>query len=256
MSAKKVSREDLDLCVTAWLKCLAYHGVYRPKIPSDETALYRLLQIYGREATLFAIEGARTEPKTDKFDPGKYISLARISDSRKVESFINRGAASLGTPKQSEPKKIKAHDDPEANYTEATPEAKVAIEQIKARVRRMTGGRIGVLLVFLLMGCTASAVDVTYCPNGRPCISSDHPLNYYCGEIAKCTDQKVTAGFYKGTPVCTISAHDSDDVKINGWNMDGSLSHTCLGCMAEQVTMDLNMAAAAMRMCWKGARNK
>lgn len=128
-------KADLEKCIQSWLNCLKFHNIPRPKIPSDELQLARLLQANGLDAVLMAIEGLRVEPRTESFNPRHFLSLSRLMGYGRIERFVNLGAASLA--------KRKKQDTPEEVLEVSNEQWTAPSEEVKRKIRAITGGRIG-----------------------------------------------------------------------------------------------------------------
>jgi 5-methylcytosine-specific restriction endonuclease McrA len=88
-----VRPEDIDSCRDAWLATLRHFRAARGNLLAHEaTLIVRALQRYQSvKAVVWALEGARYEPKTEKFDPAGYIQIERVLDPSKFTRFMNLG---------------------------------------------------------------------------------------------------------------------------------------------------------------------
>jgi len=90
----KVLRSDINKCKQLWQQSLAKWGAPRP-ILNDEVGIAQAIQLHGAQAVMMALVGSKYEPATDSFNPGQHLSLVRVFDPRKIEKFINLGAAAI-----------------------------------------------------------------------------------------------------------------------------------------------------------------
>jgi|GEM_PF-3430608 len=86
-------RADVDRCIEAWLGTLDHFGAGRPGrtiLPGEDTLIFRAIQrCQGVIPVELAIEGARYEPKDERFNPAKFLSLRRILNPDNLERFMN-----------------------------------------------------------------------------------------------------------------------------------------------------------------------
>lgn len=83
---------DVELCRDAWFETCRHFRVPRQTLlPAEELAIARALQRQPAKAVVYAIQGARHEPKTDRFDPGDYLQLERILAPERITRFANLG---------------------------------------------------------------------------------------------------------------------------------------------------------------------
>ncbi len=83
--------DDVKDSIQEWKLTLESFGI--KKDPSfDEIGIQRLILRYGKERTLLALRGARLEPKTQTYDPGKHCSISRVSRPEVFDKFVNLGS--------------------------------------------------------------------------------------------------------------------------------------------------------------------
>jgi len=93
---KSIEQQNyIEECVVAWSECLVHFKIERKVTPRDKLALSRALERIDKDDVILALLGAQYEPPFDGFDPGLYLSLARIFDPSKIDRFINLGAKAL-----------------------------------------------------------------------------------------------------------------------------------------------------------------
>jgi hypothetical protein len=83
----------LELCYAAWLETLAYYKAQRPQLaPAEQLEIARAVQRQGSaKAVLYALRGARYEPKSESYDPGKFLKINRVLDPEHFNRFMNLG---------------------------------------------------------------------------------------------------------------------------------------------------------------------
>lgn len=94
-----ITKDGLERCKEAWRETLRHFKAGRTLLVTEEVTLGRAIQRWGAKAVELAIVGARHEPKTQEFDPGKNFSLSRILPvfdkaeirDKKFERFLNLG---------------------------------------------------------------------------------------------------------------------------------------------------------------------
>jgi len=84
----KLARESLKPCIEEWRKTLIHFSKTRdPNL--DELEILRAVGRYGVERVCRALAGARFEPRTEKFDPSKYVRIKRYLKPEKFDWFEN-----------------------------------------------------------------------------------------------------------------------------------------------------------------------
>ncbi len=95
-----LSTEEIATCVEEWGKTLAHFGVKKdPKL--DEVQIARLVSQHGFLKCHMALQGARHEAKSDKYDPSQHISIRRLLKPDVFEKFVNLGAQQQQAKKES-----------------------------------------------------------------------------------------------------------------------------------------------------------
>lgn len=91
--AQPLDASELDLCYQAWLETLAFYKAGRAKLlPAEQLEIVRTTQRQGNAtAVLYALRGARYEPKTEKFNPADFLKINRILAPEQFNRFMNLG---------------------------------------------------------------------------------------------------------------------------------------------------------------------
>lgn len=86
-------KEILEQCYQAWLDTLAFYKAARPQLsPQEQLSIARAVQRQGRaKAVLYALIGARHEPKSETYDPAKFLKINRVLDPEHFNRFMNLG---------------------------------------------------------------------------------------------------------------------------------------------------------------------
>jgi hypothetical protein len=83
--------QGLTECIGEHEATLKHFGISKTALLADHGSIARAIQRFGFERVRAALVGARFEEKTERFNPAKHYSLARILDHRKLEKFENLG---------------------------------------------------------------------------------------------------------------------------------------------------------------------
>jgi hypothetical protein len=81
--------KEIAQCTDVWLGTLKHFKIYRPVLPYENMKIAQLVKQYGYIAAMYALTGMRFEKKTDSYDPGNYLAIARAFDSKLFEVFVN-----------------------------------------------------------------------------------------------------------------------------------------------------------------------
>lgn len=83
----------IEECYVAWLDTLAFYKAARPQLsPQEQLEIVRAIQRQGSaKAVLYALRGARCEPKSEKFNPADFLKIERILDAKNISRFLNLG---------------------------------------------------------------------------------------------------------------------------------------------------------------------
>lgn len=83
----------IEECYAAWLDTLAFYKAGRPQLsPQEQLEIVRATQRQGSaKAVLYALHGARYEPKSEKFNPADFLKIERILDPKNINRFLNLG---------------------------------------------------------------------------------------------------------------------------------------------------------------------
>lgn len=94
---KPLTQEELTECYEAWLETLRHFKAGRKNIlAAEQTEIVRAAQRFGSaKAVAMAIEGARHEPKGDKFNPADFLRLSRILHVDNFNRFLNLGVQAV-----------------------------------------------------------------------------------------------------------------------------------------------------------------
>lgn len=86
-------KETLEQCYHAWLETLAFYKAARPQLsPAEQLEIVRATQRQGTaKAVLYALRGARYEPKGETFNPADFLRIERILDPKQINRFMNLG---------------------------------------------------------------------------------------------------------------------------------------------------------------------
>ena len=76
-----------------WQETLSHFGIERPILPHERTKIFTLIKSYGAPSVRYALTGMRFQARTDTFDPGKHVSIARVMDPKNFETFLNLASA-------------------------------------------------------------------------------------------------------------------------------------------------------------------
>lgn len=131
-------KEAIEDCVLAWKQTLEKFGHKRPVAEDERQMIGRYIQRKGAENVRLALIGARYEPKTETFDPKKYVSLDRIFLKRKDGKdpflvFVNWGDEAerkREASKRPAPVAELPLVDDSAAFTEVTPEALALLKNL------------------------------------------------------------------------------------------------------------------------------
>ncbi len=89
-----LERADIDLCAEVWRGTLQHFKMDRTLLESEVFQIAQAIQRKkSHKAVAFALEGARFEPKDDRYNPADFLSLSRILDAEKFDRFMNLGVA-------------------------------------------------------------------------------------------------------------------------------------------------------------------
>lgn len=86
-------REVIEACYAAWLETLAFYKAARPQLsPAEQLKIVQAVQRQGSaKAVLYALRGARYEPKGETFDPAQFLKISRVLDVESFDRFMNLG---------------------------------------------------------------------------------------------------------------------------------------------------------------------
>ncbi|MFO0254947.1 MAG: hypothetical protein ACK52V_12590 [Betaproteobacteria bacterium] len=140
---KEINQGEVLSAKQEWTATLRHYGIDRPISPADEIEIAKALREHGAESVMLAIRGARHEPRFDRFDPGKHVSLARIfgrdaQGNRRVEKFINLGAQNRSDASEEHQAKLEAANAAMDDYFEQL--RRKALEQQQAGSAGHGGG--------------------------------------------------------------------------------------------------------------------
>jgi hypothetical protein len=86
----EVGLYEIKELVEVWSDTLkAYNILKDPRI--DEMAIFNLVRLHGHEMTKAALIGVRFEPKTQNFDPSRYVRISRLMKADMFDKFLNLG---------------------------------------------------------------------------------------------------------------------------------------------------------------------
>lgn len=90
-----LTAEDVAEGVSTWLETLRHFKSQRETVlPEERELIARSIQRWGKPPVIFALTGKRFEPKSEKYDPGKNLSLRGIlnhQEPAKFERLMNLG---------------------------------------------------------------------------------------------------------------------------------------------------------------------
>jgi hypothetical protein len=87
-----VTREGVAECMAEWRKTLEHFGIDRPMGERDQIEIARAIQTYGADWVLLAMQGARKQKASPRFDPKNFVSLRIYLHRDRIERLVNIGA--------------------------------------------------------------------------------------------------------------------------------------------------------------------
>lgn len=87
VSGSTVTKEEIEAGKEVWRETLKAFQVRKNLSPQDESQIARAIGEYGLEYTKLALLGARFEPKTENYDPRKYVSITRVLFGRNKQGI-------------------------------------------------------------------------------------------------------------------------------------------------------------------------
>lgn len=137
-----IAAASIDSCKRTWIETLTFFGVPRTLMATEELEIGRAILKYGAENVQLALAGARFEPKTEGFDPKKYISIGRIltrdkDGKERIDRFISYGIEAR-TKTQAKAKLVHQQAT-SCEEPEPTPEE---VEAAKEKFNKIKGGSL------------------------------------------------------------------------------------------------------------------
>lgn len=83
--------EEINQVTETWKGTLRHFGMGRTLLPIEQVQIARAIQAYGAKAVSLALLGARSEPRSESFNPANFLSLTRIFEHKNFQRFLNLG---------------------------------------------------------------------------------------------------------------------------------------------------------------------